>query len=80
MIDIFPFFSFRYYPASPMEIDNFGYDTSNYSKLQSPIFHTRSIPLILNSLDGVVATLRNPLAGLGVAVKKIAETAKKGTK
>ena len=30
-------------------------------------------------LDVVVATLGNPLAGLGVAVKKIAEKAKEGT-
>jgi hypothetical protein len=31
-------------------------------------------------LDVVVATLGNPLAGLGVAVKKIAENAKEETK
>jgi hypothetical protein len=31
-------------------------------------------------LDVVVATLGNPLAGLGVAVKKIAEKAKEETK
>jgi hypothetical protein len=34
----------------------------------------------LEVLDVVVAPLANPLAGLGVAVKKIAEKAKEETK
>jgi hypothetical protein len=36
--------------------------------------------MALHVLDVVVATLANPLAGLGVAVKKIVEKAKEETK
>jgi len=42
--------------------------------------HFRNIARIApDILDVVVATLANPLAGLGVAVQKIAEKAKEGT-
>ena len=41
--------------------------------------HHNSVQIAPDTRDAFVATLANPLAGLGVAVKKIAEKAKEDT-